>query len=119
MGDRIVEKSDDRNCVCGLFEIEHNGGAKDHNQIWMAVNYLTSKFRIMLGTSFAGISLDQKILPLDIPQASKLLENAARRWRLVAPLLEIRRWGRSMNDRDAVNFSALLRLSTAHRGKGQ
>src|SRR5262249_16046200 len=61
--DRKGEDADDRNCGCCRFEIEGEvcGNANDHIRI--AAHDVASQVCIVRGSSVAGISLNQKILP--------------------------------------------------------
>jgi hypothetical protein len=65
----------------------------------------------------AGISLYQDILPLEVSPAT---EFAKERWReRIAPRLGKPVGCRGVNEGNPVNFSALLRMSGAHRGNNQ
>jgi hypothetical protein len=67
--------------------------------------------------AFAGISLNQEILSLDISQATEFVEKRPRK-RVAAPLGQFGpRCGG--NEGDAVNFFALLCARTADGGNGQ
>ena len=91
---------------------------KGHNHIRIAAHDVTGQVQIVCGTTFAGIPLNQDILPLDISQTPEFGEHCANN-QGGARLSESGHRVRGMNDGDAVNFSALLRMSGAHRGNGQ
>jgi hypothetical protein len=63
-----AEGPDDWDRAGGRLNIEHKVVSiiDDGNQIRVPTNYLTSEVRIMRGTPFARIALDQEIAPFDI-----------------------------------------------------
>jgi len=112
---RTAKGSNDRNRGGCRLEIEDEVIANGNNHIRITTHDVAGQFRIVLGTPFAGISLNQYVLPLDVSQAAEFGENRTNGWR-EARLGECGDWVRGMNDGDAVNFSALLRMGGAHRG---
>jgi hypothetical protein len=64
--DWIADDPDNRNRAGGRLKIEHKVVGNSDNEIWIPTNYLTREIRIRICTSFARISLDQEIAPLDI-----------------------------------------------------
>ena len=77
--DRTGENSDDRNSGGRRFEIEGEVVGKGNDHIRIATHDVTSQLWIARGSSFAGISLNQKTLPLDISQATEFVENPSKR----------------------------------------
>src|SRR6516164_1818364 len=78
--DRTAEDSNDRNSGgCG-FEIEGELISEDNDQIRIAAYDVASQVRIVRGMAFAGISLNQEVLSLDISQATEFIEKRLRKW---------------------------------------
>ena len=117
--DRSAEDSNDRNCGgCGL-EIEGEFGGHGQDRIRIAVHDVASQIRIMEGTPFARISLNQEILSLDISQATEFIEKRLRKW-VAVPLGPFGPRGRcGGNERNAVNPFAPLCPRTADGSNGQ
>src|SRR5215467_3467185 len=73
--DRKGEDADNRNCGCCRLEIEGEVCGSANNHIRFVAHDVLSQIGKMRGTSFAGKSLNQEILPIYISQATEFLEN--------------------------------------------
>jgi hypothetical protein len=71
----------------------------------------------MVCTSFAGISLDLEIAPLDIAETYQLLENGRDCEGPFARLINIVNRGYGMPECDTVNFPSLLCLRPSRYGR--
>jgi len=75
--ERSEEASDYRNCRSHRLEIEDEVIANGNNHIRIAAHYIAGQIRIMHGTPFARISLNQDVFRLDVSQTMEFGEQRA------------------------------------------